>query len=199
MDKSFQALKKTRFMEYSDMWTRVRPAAERIVKMPMNVKGAVWMIGAVNWAKVFGRLALVALVLILAVQIVPIWQNAVGTEPFEGIALVITLSVALAAVIMLTMATVLDYFTRKRIIAYEEETMDDYAPERTKMKDSVNRMMKSLARETERGKETPESLSMILNFGDYDNVEVVRERQAKPMPFVKRTHTLYQMNPRIQR
>jgi hypothetical protein len=199
VDQAFQALKKTRFMEYSDMWTRMRPAAEKIVKMPMKVKGAVWMIGAVNWAKAIGRLALVVLVFLLAVQIVPIWQNAVGTEPFEGTIFVITLIVVLAAVVMLTMSTVLDYFVRKRIIAYEEVTMDDCAPERAKMKDSVNRMMKALARETELGKETPERLSMILNFGDYDNVEVVGERQAKTMLFFKRTRTLYRMNPRVRR
>ena len=199
MDQTFESLKKTRFSEYNDMWTRLRPVAEKIVKMPIDVRGAVWMISVVNWAKVLGRLALVVLVFVLAVQIVPIWQNAVGTEPFQGAALVVTLIVVLAAVAMLTIATILDYFIRKRIIAYEESTMDEYAPERAKMKDSVSRMMRSLARETEHGKETPESLSMILNFGDYDNVEVVGERQSRLMPLGKESRTLYRVNPRIKR
>ena len=199
MDQTFESLKKTRFSEYNDMWTRLRPVAEKIVKMPIVVRGAVWMISVVNWAKVLGRLALVVLVFVLAVQIVPIWQNAVGTEPFQGAALVVTLIVVLAAVAMLTIATILDYFIRKRIIAYEESTMDEYAPERAKMKDSVSRMMRSLARETEHGKETPESLSMILNFGDYDNVEVVGERQSRLMPLGKESRTLYRVNPRIKR
>jgi len=199
VDQTFESLKKTRFSEYNDMWTRLRPVAEKIVKMPIVVRGAVWMISVVNWAKVLGRLALVVLVFVLAVQIVPIWQNAVGTEPFQGAALVVTLIVVLAAVAMLTIATILDYFIRKRIIAYEESTMDEYAPERAKMKDSVSRMMRSLARETEHGKETPESLSMILNFGDYDNVEVVGERQSRLMPLGKESRTLYRVNPRIKR
>jgi len=181
------------------MWTRIRPVAEKIVNMPMRVKNVVWMIGAVNWAKVSGRIALVVLVFLLALQLVPIWQNVLGTEPFGGTMLLLTLIVVLTAVVMLTMSSALDYFIRKRIIAFEDTTLNEYAPDRAKMKDCVNRMMKALARETERGKETPESLSMVLNFGDYDSVEVVGKRQTKPTLLGRKSHTLYLQNPRVQR
>ncbi len=198
-DGTFDALKKTRFAEHSDMWTRVRPSAERIVNMPMRVKGAPRMIGAVNWTKVVGRLALIVLIILIAVQIVPIWQNALGTEPLGGAILLPTLGVLLSAVVMLTVSSVLDYSVRKRIIAYEDATDKEYASDRKRMKECVNTMMRSLARETERGKETPESLAMVLNFGDYDNVEVVGERKAKVMLVGKATRTLFLLNPKMQR
>lgn len=196
MDETFEALKKTRFREYNDMWTKVRPAAEKIVNMPLKVPGVRVMIGAVNWARVAGRLALIVMIVLIALQIVPIWQNFLGPEPLGGNALLYTLIIVLAAAVLLTMSSVLDYFIRKRIIAYEDSTVNEYAPYRGKMKECVNKMMAAFAREAGRGKETPESLRMVLNFGDYDHIEVVSKWQPKAMWFIKKTYEHYLVYPR---
>jgi len=196
MDETFGALKTTRFRDYSDMWAKIRPAADRIVTMPLRVKGVKAMIGAVSWVRLAGRLALIVMIVLIAMQIVPIWQNVLGAEPFGGNLLLYTLVSVLAAVVLLTLGSAFDYSIRKRIIAYEDSTMDEYAPCRNKMKECVNKMMRSLARETERGTETPESLSMILNFGDYDNIEVISTWRPKSMLFVKKTYIRYRVNPK---
>ncbi len=196
MDETFEALQKTRFREHHDMWVKVRPLADKIVNMPLRVGGVKWMIGSVGWARLIGRFALIAMIVLVALQIVPIWQNVVESDTLKGQLLLFTLLFALAAAVLLTMGSVLDYTIRKRIIAYEDSTMKEYAPARDKMKDCVNKMMRTLARETERGTETPESLSMVLNFGDYDNVEVVAKWQPKSMWLIKKAYNRYQVNPR---
>ncbi len=198
-DEAFEALKKTRFSEYSGMWSRVRPVAERIVNMPMKVKGAPTMIGAISWTRVTGRIALIAMVILIALQIVPIWQNVLGTGPLAGSALLITLIVVLAAMALLTTSSVLDYFVRRRIVEYEDLTEEEYAQDRSRMKECVDKMMGSLARETERGRETPESLAMVLNFGDYEGAEVVGKRNTKSSLLGKQTRVLYLLNPKVQR
>ncbi len=196
MDETFGALKKTRFREYGDMWARVRPAAEKIVNMPLRIPGVKVMIGAVNWARVTGRLALIVMIVLVALQIVPIWQNVLGPEPFGGNALLYTLIMVLAAAVLLTLSSVLDYFIRRRIIGYEDSTMNEYAPYREKMKECVNKMMAAFSREAGRGKETPESLRMVLNFGDYDHIEVINKWQPKSMWLVKKTYEHYLVYPR---
>jgi|GEM_PF-771761 len=195
VDETFEALRKTRFRDHSEMWEKARPAADKIATMPLKIPGVKAMIGVVSWTKLLGRAALIVMVILIALQIVPIWQNVLGPDALGGNLLLATLMIVVAAIVLLTLSSVFDYFIRKRVIEFEDSTIDEYAPFRSRMKDCVNRMLRSLSREVGRGRETPDSLSMVLNFGDYDNVDVVSRWQPKSMGFIKKTSTRFLVKP----
>lgn len=196
IDETFEALKKTRFREYNEMWTRARPAADKIVNMPLKVGGVKRMIGALSWIRVAGRVGLIVVVLMVAMQFVPAWRRALGSDPFGGNGLLYTIITVLFAVALLNLGSIMDYLIRKRIIAYEDSTMDEYAPYRDRMKDCVDKMMRSLAREIERGTETPDSLSMVLYFDDYQNIKVINHWRPKSMWVFKKSYNHYQIVPK---
>jgi len=195
IDETFDALKKTRFREYNDLWLKARPSAERIVNMPLKIEGVKRMIGALSWAKVSGRVSLIVLAVLVAVQFVPSFGGGTGGGLLGENAILYTLICVVVTVALFNLGSVLDYVIRKRIIAYEDATADEYAPYRDKMKDCVNRMMKALAREVERGSESQEDLSMVLYFDDYDNTRVVDHWKPKAMWLIKKTYDHYKLVP----
>ncbi len=94
----------------------------------------------------------------------------------------------------MNVATFIDYRIRKRIIAYEDSTTDQYAPAREKMKECVNKMMKSLAREAARSGKDKDYYGLVLYFDDYSNIEVVDHWRPKSMVFFKKSYNHYQVS-----
>jgi hypothetical protein len=178
------------------MWVKARPAAEKIVDMPLRIPGAKETIRRLAWLKVANRVFLIALIFFIAIQIVPIWRRTLGSEFLSGNGLILAGAFIALVVISMNLATVWDYRLRKKIVAYEEATMDEYAPAREKMKECVSKMMRSLAREIGRTKKNPDYYGLVLYFDDYDNIEVKDKWRPKTMFFFKKSYNHFQVVPK---
>ncbi len=196
VEKQFEPLKKSRFKDIYDMWTKAMPSAQKIVDMPLKIPGVDKMIRTINWLRVANKVFLIFLVLFVAFQIVPIWRRTFGLEFLSGTGLILTIFFVLLVVITLNLVTFLDYRIRKKVIAFEDATMDEYAPARERMKESVNRMMKVLAREVGRTKKDPDYYGLVLYFDDYDNIEVVDKWRPRSMGFFKKSYNHFQVVPK---
>jgi len=196
IEQQFAPLKKSRFKDHYDMWVKVRPYAEKIVDMPAKIPGVPSLIRAIGWLKVANRALLIVLILLIAFQIVPVWRRNLGQEFLSGLGLSLLLSFVIVLVVSLNVVTILDYRVRKKIIAYEDSTMDEYAAAREKMKEGISKMMRSLAREVGRSKTDPNYYGLILYFDDYDNIEVVDKWRPKSMGLFKKSYNHYQVVPK---
>lgn len=196
IEEQFAPLKKSRFKETYDMWIKARPSAEKIVGMPQKIPGVDRLIRTINWMRVANKILLIFLVLFVSFQIVPIWRRTLGHDFLSGPGLVFTIAFVLLVVITLNLVTFLDYRIRKKIIAYEETTMDEYATAREKMKESVSKMMRSLAREVGRTKMNPDYYGLVLYFDDYDNIEVVDKWRPRSMGVFKKSYNHFQVVPK---
>lgn len=196
IEEQFAPLKKSRFKDIYDMWGKARPSAQRIVDMPQKIPGVDKLIRTINWMRVANKILLIFLVLFVAFQFVPIWRRTLGHEFLSGTGLLLTIVFVLLVVITLNLVTILDFRIRKRIISYEAATMDEYAPAREKMKESVSKMMKSLAREVGRSKTDPNYYGLVLYFDDYDNIEVVDKWRPRSMGVFKKSYNHYQVIPK---
>jgi len=197
IDEAFAALKKTRFKEHYDMWVKARPAAEKIADMPLKIPGVPRMIRALAWIKVANRVGLIVLIGFLAIQIVPVWRRVLGQHPFGGHAFLYSMIAVMIVVIAMNCATVVDYRIRKKIIRYEAETKDLYAPQREKMKECVGKMMKSLAKEANRSGKNPEYYKLVLYFDDYENTKVVNQWRPKVMFVFKKSYSHFEVVPKL--
>jgi Fic family protein len=196
IEAQFEPLKKSRFRDIYDMWVKARPAAEKIVDMPLRIPGAKETIRRLAWLKVANRVFLIALIFFIAIQIVPIWRRTLGSEFLSGNGLILAGVFIVLVVASMNLATVWDYRLRKKIVAYEEATMDEYAPARDKMKECVSKMMRSLAREIGRTKKSPDYYGLVLYFDDYDNIEVKDKWRPKTMFFFKKSYNHFQVVPK---
>lgn len=196
IDSQFSVLKKTRFKEHYDMWVKVRPSVERIVDMPMKAPGAARLIKAIGWMRVVNKVFLIFLVLFIAFQIVPIWRRTLGQDFVGGSGFTATVVIVILVVISLNLVTVLDYRIRKKVIAYEDSTSDEYAPAREKIKEAVNKMMKSLAREMTRSNKSPDYYGLVLYFDDYDHIEVVDKWRPRSMGLFKKSYSHFRIVPK---
>lgn len=196
IEKQFEPLKKSRFKDIYDMWVKARPSAEKIVDMPMKIPGAKETIRRLAWLKVANRVFLIGLIFFVALQIVPIWRRTLGSDFLSGNGLLFAAVFVVLVVVSMNIATVMDYRLRRKIIAYEETTIDQYAPARDKMKECVNKMMKSLAREIGRTKKNPDYYGLVLYFDDYESIEVTDKWRPKSMFFFKKSYNHYQVVPK---
>lgn len=196
LETQFSALKKSRFSEFYDMWVKARPSAERIVDMPFQITGVKQLIRAVSIVKLLSKVFMILVVLFISFQIVPIWRSTLGGDFLNGVGLYILIAVVLAIVTSLNVVSLLDYRIRKKVIAYEEETMDKYAPAREKMKECVSRMMRALARESKRSGKDPNYYGLILYFDDYDSIEVVDKWRPKSLGLFKKSYNHYHVVPK---
>jgi len=197
IDEAFVALKKTRFKEHYDMWVKARPAAEKIADMPLKIPGVQRMIRTLAWIKVANRVGLIFLIGFLAIQIVPVWRRVLGPHPFGGHAFLYSMIAVIIVVVAMNYATVMDYRIRKKVIKYEAETKDLYAPQREKMKECVGKMMKSLAKEANRSGKNPEYYKLVLYFDDYDNIKVVNQWRPKVMFVFKKSYSHFEVVPKL--
>ncbi len=197
IEDQFAPLKKSRYKDVYDMWVKARPSAEKIIDMPARIPRVPSLIRAIGWLKVANRVFMIILILLIAFQIVPVWRRTLGHEFLSGPGLIMLLSFILLVVISLNISSVLDYRVRKRIIAYEDSTMDEYASARDKMKEGVNKMMRSLAREVSRTKTDPNYYGLVLYFDDYDNIEVVDKWRPRSLGIFKKTYNHYQVVPKL--
>ncbi|MEM0343930.1 MAG: hypothetical protein QXT42_05300 [Thermoplasmata archaeon] len=192
----FSSLKKTRFREHYDQWVKVRPYVEKIVDMPTKVPGVKKMITNLGWLKVVNRLLLIVLVVLASTMIVPAWRRALGENPFGGHSMLV-LGVAVALVMTsLNLATVLDYRIRKRIIEYEASTMDEYAPAREKIKEVIDRMLRTLGREWEKQGARQDVIALVLYFDDYEHAKVVRKWRPKAVGIWKKPYHHFEVLPK---
>ena len=196
IETQFSGLKKSRFSEFYEMWVKARPSAEKIVDMPMEIPGVKRLIRAVSLLKLVNKMVLIIVVLFIAFQLVPIWRRTLGADFLSGTGLYVLLGTVLVVVATLNIISLLDYRIRKKVIAYEDETMDKYAPAREKMKECVSRMMKALARESKRSGKDPNYYGLILYFDDYDNIEVVNKWRPKSMGLFKKSYNHYHVVPK---
>ncbi len=196
VDKVFSRLKKTRFKEHYDMWVKARPAAETIVDMPYKAPRVKGMIKALSWLKVANRVALIVLIAFLSVQIVPVWRRMLGPHPLGGNGLMYSAIAVISVVVSMNAGSLLDYRIRKRVIAYEDSTVEKYAPAREKMKECVNKMLRSLAREAQRTSKGEDYYGLVLYFDDYDHIKVVKQWRPKSMGLFKKTYSHYQVVPK---
>lgn len=197
VDALFSELKKSRFKEHYEMWIKARPQAEKIVDMPMNVEKVPEMIRALSWVKVATRVALIALVFFIAMLLVPAWEKVLGPHPFGGNGFLYATVAVVIMVLMMNAGQVLDYRIRKRIIAYEDATLDEYKPSREKMKDCVDKMMFTLAREANRKGANRSDFGLVLYFDDYSNMEVVKQWRPKSIGLFKKSYNHYQVLPKV--
>lgn len=197
VDQMFSALKKSKFKEHYDMWVKARPAAESIVDMPYKAPKVRGMITTLSWLKVANRVALIILVVFLSVQIVPVWKKVLGPHPLGGNGFIYSAVAIALVVVSMNAGTFLDYKIRRRIIAYEDQTKDKYAPARERMKDCVNRMMRSLAKEAQRSGKGAEYYSLVVYFDDYENIQVVKQWKPKSMGLFKKSYNHYQIVPKL--
>ncbi len=197
IDSLFSDLKKSRFKEHYDMWVKARPHAEKIVEMPEKVEGVPGMIRTLSWVKVATRVALIALVFFIAMLLVPAWEKVLGPHPFGGNGFLYATVAVVIMVLMMNAGQIIDYRIRKKIIAYEEATVDEYKPAREKMKDCVDRMMFSLAKESNRKNVDRREFGMVLYFDDYKNIEVVKQWKPKSIGLFKKSYNHYQVLPKI--
>lgn len=192
----FSSLKKTRFREHYDQWVKVRPYVEKIVDMPTKVPGVKKMITNLGWLKVANRLMLIVLVVLASTLIVPAWRRALGENPFGGHSMLV-LGIAVALVMTsLNLATVLDYRIRKKIIAYEASTMDEYAPAREKIKAAIDKMLRTLGRELEKQGTWRDGLTLVLYFDDYEHAKVIRKWRPKAVGIWKKPYHHYEVFPK---
>ena len=197
IDGLFSELKKSRFKEHYEMWVKARPQAEKIVDMPLKVEGVRGMIRALSWVKVATRVALIVLVFFIAMLLVPAWEKVLGPHPFGGNGFLYATVAVVIMVVMMNAGQVIDYRIRKKIIAYEDATVDEYRPSRDKMKDCVDRMMFTLAREANRKGVNRSDFGLVLYFDDYRNIEVVKQWKPKSIGLFKKSYNHYQVLPKI--
>ena len=193
----FSELKKSRFKEHYDMWVKARPSAEKIVDMPLKVEGVRGLIRTLAWVKVATRVALIALVFFIAMLLVPAWEKVLGPHPFGGNGFLYASVAVVAMVVMMNVGQVIDYRIRKKIIAYEDATVDEYKSARQKMKDSVDKMMFTLARESVRKDVNRSDFGLVLYFDDYDHIEVVNQWKPKSIGLFKKSYNHYQVLPKV--
>jgi hypothetical protein len=196
VEAQFAPLKKSRFKDIYDMWVKARPSAEKIAEMPLKVPGARQSISRLAWLGVTNRGLLIFIVLFAALLIVPVWKQFLGPSFLGGNGLLYLAFFVLLFVVSTTVSTAMDYRIRKKIIAYEESTMEQYAPEREKMKECVSKMMKTLAKEVSRSKKNPNYYGLVLYFDDYDSMEVVVKWKPKSMIFFKKSYNHFQVIPK---
>lgn len=196
IETQFGALKKSRFSEFYDMWVKARPYAEKIVDMPSMVPGVKRLIQAISWLKLLNKVFLILVVLFISFQIVPLWRSSLGADFVSGLGLYILIGSVLVVIATLNIVSLLDYRTRRKIIAYEEETMDKYAPAREKMKEAVSRMLKALARESKRSGRDPNYFALVLYFDDYENLEVVDKWRPRSLGLFKKSYNHYHIIPK---
>jgi hypothetical protein len=197
IEAQFAPLKKSRYKDIYDMWGKARPSAEKIVDMPSRIPGVPSLIRSIGWLKVANRVFIIVLILLFAFQIVPVWRRNLGQEFLGGLGLMLLLVFVLLVVITLNVISFVDYRVRKKIVAYEDATMDQYAPAREKMKECVNKMMRLLAKEVGRTKADPNYYGLVLYFDDYDNIEVVDKWRPRSMGVFKKTYNHYQVVPKL--
>jgi len=196
IEDQFAVLKKTRFKEHYEMWRKTRASAEKIVDMPMKAPGVARLIKTIGWMRVVNKVFLIFLVLFIAFQIVPIWRRTLGQDFIGGSGFTATIVFVVLVVISLNLVTVLDYRIRKKIVAFEEATTDEYAPAREKMKEAVNKMMRSLAREMARSKKSSDYYRLVLYFDDYDHIEVVDKWRPRSMGVFKKSYNHFRVVPK---
>jgi hypothetical protein len=196
VEAQFAPLKKARFKDIYDMWVKARPSAEKIVDMPLKVPGVRQSISRLAWLGVTNKVFLIFLMLFVALLIVPVWTRPLGPS-FLGVnGLLYAAFFLLLVVVSMTVSTVMDYRIRKKIIAYEKSTMDQYAPAREKMKECASRIMTTLAKEVSRSKKDPNDYGLVLYFDDYDNLEVVNKWKPRSMFFFKKSYNHFQVIPK---
>lgn len=196
IDARFASLKKSRYDNIYSMWIKARPSAEKIVDMPLRIPGVKRAINRLAWLKVVNRVFLIFLVLFVALLIVPAWRRALGPHYLGGNGLLLAAVFVLLVVVSMNLGNFWDYRVRKKIIAYEESSMDEYSAARAKMKESVSRMLKELAREVDRSKKDPNYYGLVLYYDDYDNIEVVDKWKPKSMFFFKKSYNHFQVIPK---
>jgi hypothetical protein len=196
IEAQFAPLKKSRFKDVYDMWIKARPSAQKIVDMPLRIPGVRQSINRLAWLKLANRVFLIFLVLFVALLIVPIWRRTLGPGFLGGNGLLFAAIFVLLVVISMNLSSVIDYRIRKKIIAYEESTMEQYAAARENMKECVSRMMKTLAREVARSKKDPNYYGLVLYFDDYDNIEVVDKWKPRSMFIFKKSYNHFQVIPK---
>jgi hypothetical protein len=196
IETQFAALKKSRFSEFYDMWVKTRQYAEDIVDMPSMIPGVKGLIRKISWLKLINKILMIMVVLLISFQIVPIWRSSLGADFLNGVGLYLLIGTVLAIVAILNIVSLLDYRTRKKIIAYEEETMDKYAPAREKMKDGISKMMKSLAREAKRSGKDANYFGLVLYYDDYENIEVINKWRPKSLGIFKKSYNHYHVVPK---
>jgi len=197
IDVVFSELKKSRFREYYDMWVKVRPSVEKIVDMPLKVEKVPGMIRTLSWVKVVSRVALIVLIFFVAMLLVPAWEKVLGNNPFGGQGFAYATVAVVAMVVLMNVSQVIDYRIRKKIIAYEEATMDEYKPAREKMKDSVDRMMFTLAKEASRKGVDRSQFGLVLYYDDYDHIEVVKQWKPRSIGIFKKSYNHFQVLPKL--
>jgi hypothetical protein len=196
VDAQFAPLKKSRLRDIYDLWIRVKPAAQQIVNMPLKVSGVDRMIRTVDWLRLVNKIFLVFLVVFVALEMVPAWGRALGLDITSGTGLILTVIFVLLVVITLNLVSFFDYTIRKRIVSFEEAKMDEYAPARERMKESVNKMMKALAGEMGKTDKDPDYYALVLHFDDYDNIEVVAKWRPRSMLLFRKPYNHYQVVPK---
>jgi len=196
IEKVLSRLKRSRFKEHYNQWIKARSSVERILDMPLKVKGVKEMIRNLAWLKVVNRIFLIVLVVFAAMIIVPAWRGVPGDRPFGGDAMLYTGIVLALVVLSLNLATFMDYRIRKRIVAYEEAAVEEYAPARAKLKEFVDKMLGTLAREADRAKVDLSNWGMVLYFDDYEHITVVKQLQPKSVGFWKKPYRRYQVIPK---
>lgn len=197
VDQVFSDLKKTRFRDHYDMWVKTRPYAEKIVDMPFKIEGVKKMIQKLAWLKVANRIFLIVLVIFIAILLVPVWRNMLGPEPLGGNAFLYATIAVVLVVGSMNISAFIDYRIRKKIIAYERETMGEYALARDKMKEGVNKMLRSLAKEAHRKGVNPIEYSIVLYFDDYDGIEVIKQWRPRAIGIFKKSYSHFQVVPKL--
>ncbi len=196
VDEVFSELKKTRFRDHYDAWVKARPHAEKIVDMPLRVPGVERMIQKLAWLKVINKIFLIVLVVFVAILIVPVWRNMLGPEPLGGHAFTYAIIVATFVVAVMNISTLIDYKIRRKIVAFESQTMGEYASSRDKMKETVNKMLRSLGKEAHRTGVNPADLAIVLYFDDYEGIQVVKQWRPKSLGIFRKSYSHYQVIPK---
>ncbi|MEM4262544.1 MAG: hypothetical protein QXY98_02260 [Thermoplasmata archaeon] len=187
LDKKFEALKGRSASQATKIWKEVQPDIDRIVNMPTEIPGVPTMIRMNHYLRIASRIFLILFAIILGAFFVSAYRPYLGFFrevwffAFVILGLVITTYGAIA----------LDYRIRRKVVKFENETMDKYEKNVEKVARACQRMIDILRDEIRRSRRDPYDFPVKLFYDDYDGIKVTDSFYPRSLLFFRQKFKVY--------
>lgn len=187
LDKKFEALKGRAAGQANKIWKEVQPDVDRIVDMPAQIPRVPAMIRMNHYLRIASRIFLILFAIILGAFFVSAYRPYLGFFrevwffAFVIFGLVITTYGAIA----------LDYRIRRKVVKFENETIEKYKKNVEKVAKACQRLIDILRDEIRRGRKDPYNFPVKLFYDDYDGIKVIDSFYPRALLFFKQKFKVY--------
>ncbi|MEM2614251.1 MAG: hypothetical protein QXO15_08540 [Nitrososphaerota archaeon] len=162
-------------------WSKIEKDIEKIAYMPLNIpKIKTWM----KTALILRYLFIIATVPSFLLFMSRFVSKSIVINIDERI----SISVLLIPLISGQLSLILDFLIRRKISRYEETHPEKYLTKKTKIKATVQLIIKKVVKLMKIHGEKPEKHILTLYFNDYDNIKIISKSRGK---IFKRKYYIY--------